>query len=87
MRTSDSLIPYTLMSLHPLMHASLLVSGLVMLTRDYDNFYEIVGTCPPNTEANDFIMGHKFTLMNLAMASHAVCIVAHWIYQLLNHYE
>ena len=87
MRTLDSLIPYTLMSMHPLMHASLLISGLIQLTRNFENFYEIVGTCPEGTEAQDFILGHKYTLMNLAMTSHAVCMISHWLYQLLSHYE
>ena len=87
MITSDSLIPYTLMSMHPLMHASLLLSGLILLTRDFENFYQIEGTCPPGTEAQDFILGHKFTLMNLAMTAHAICLASHWLYQLLNHYE
>lgn len=87
MRTTDYLITYTLMSMHPLMHASFLISGLVQLTRNFDNFYEIVGTCPPKTEAQDFILGHKYTLMNLAMTAHAVCLLSHWLYQLLNYYE
>ena len=87
MKTSDSLIPYTLMSLHPLMHASFLLSGMILLTRNYENFYEIVGTCPPGTEAQNFILGYKYTLMNLAMTSHAVCLISHYLYQLLSYYE
>ena len=87
MRTSDSLIPYTLMSMHPLMHGSLLLSGSILLATNYENFYQIEGTCPEGTEAQDFILGYKFTLMNLAMAAHAICLVSHWLWQLLNHYE
>ena len=87
MKTSDSLIPYTLMSMHPLMHASLLLTGCILLGTNYENFYQIEGTCPEGTEAQEFILGFKFTLMNLAMTAHAVCLISHWLYQLLSHYE
>ena len=87
MRTSDSLVPYTLMSMHPLMHGSLLLTGSILLATNYESFYQIEGTCPEGTEAQDFILGYKYTLMNLAMAAHAVCLVSHWLWQLLNHYE
>lgn len=87
MRTSDSLIPYTLMSMHPLMHGSLLLSGCILLATNNESFYQIEGTCPEGTEAQDFILGYKETLMNMAMTSHAVCLVFHWLYQLLSHYE
>jgi hypothetical protein len=90
MKTADSLIPYNLMSLHPLMHASLFTTGLLLLGTNSETFYQIDGTVP-NTEeykeAFDFIAGKKKTLMNLAIMSHAVCLVCHWTYQILSHYE
>jgi hypothetical protein len=90
MKTADSLIPYILMSLHPLMHASLLTTGLILLGTNYETFYLIDGTVPETKEykeAYDFISGKKYTLMNLAITAHAVCLLSHWLYQILNHYE
>ena len=90
MKTADSLIPYNLMSLHPLMHASLLTTGLILLGTNSETFYAIDGTVPNTAEykeAFDFIAGKKKTLMNLAIMSHAVCLLSHWTFQILSHYE
>jgi hypothetical protein len=80
MKLADSLIPYNLMSLHPLMHASLLTTGLVLLGTNSETFYQIDGTVP-NTEeyqeAFDFIAGKKKTLMNLAIQTHLVRLICH----------
>ena len=90
MKLSDSLIPYNLMSLHPLMHASLLTTGLILLGTNNAFFYQIDGTVPndeDHKEAFDFIDGKKKKLMELAMMSHAVCLLSHWTFQILSHYE
>lgn len=88
MKTADSLIPYILMSVHPLMHASQLVTGLILLGTNYENFFQITGTCPASSgEAFDFISGKKYTLMNQAMIAHVVCLISHWTYQLLSNYD
>ena len=90
MKTSDSLIPYNLMSLHPLMHITLLTTGLLMLGLNSETFYQVDGTVPDTiayAEAYDFIAGKKKTLMNLSLMSHVVCLLSHWTYQILSHYE
>ena len=87
MKSTDSLIPYILMSMHPLLHASMLLTSTVLLSTNYDKFYEIVGSCESEGEAQSFILGNKYTLMNYAVVGHAVCLICHWLHQILSHYE
>ena len=63
MLTSDSLIPYILMTMHPLQHMSMLATGLILLSTKYDKFYEIDGTCPEGSEGAEFVNGNKFVFM------------------------
>ena len=85
MKTTDSLAPYILMSMHPLLHVSMFASGMIMLQRNKEEFYKIEGTCEQEGEAKAFIDGKKYTFMNYAMTAHAVCIFCHYFYQLLNY--
>lgn len=39
MKLHDSLVPYMLMTLHPLMHITLLLTGAIMVTTNNDKFY------------------------------------------------
>lgn len=91
MKTIDSLIPYIMMSIHPLTHWSMLVSGLVLLGTHYDGFFEIDGTsactAKPESEAMRFINGGKFDLMKMAMFAHGICLVSHYMFQILNYYD
>ena len=87
MKTYDSLIPYLLMSMHPLMHVTMLISGTVLLTTNNEKFFEIEGTCPKGTEGEYFMMGGKYEFMRYAMAAHAGALTLHWMYQILNHWE
>jgi hypothetical protein len=75
------------MTMHPLMHVSLLTSSLILHYTNNKNFYEVVGNCPEGTESFNFIQGGKFTLVRLAMLGHAVSVVCHYIYQILNHFD
>ena len=63
MLTSDSLIPYILMTMHPLQHMSMLATGLILLGTRKDKFFEINGTCPEGTEGAEFVNGNKFVFM------------------------
>ena len=45
MKLTDSLIPYNLMSMHPLLHLTMLTTGLILVNRDKIAFYEIEGNC------------------------------------------
>lgn len=87
MKNKDSLIPYILMTMHPMLHMSLLISSVILHTTHYEKFYEVVGTCPNDSEGQKFIMGGKYELVKLAMFGHAASIFCHYVYQILNHYE
>ena len=63
MRPSDSLIPYVLSSMHPLMHMSMFFTSLILIGRDQDKFYEITGTCKEGTAAAKFQTDDKYTFM------------------------
>lgn len=63
MLTTDSLIPYILMTMHPLQHMAMLVTGLILLGTRKDKFYEINGVCPEGTEGAEFVNGNKVLFM------------------------
>jgi|TARA_B110000305_G_C19414797_1_gene627376 hypothetical protein len=69
----------------------MLVSGLVLLGTHYDGFFEIDGTsactAKPQSEAMRFINGGKFDLMKMAMFAHGICLVSHYMFQILNYYD
>jgi hypothetical protein len=80
MKLTDSLIPYQLMSMHPLMHSSLLLTGLVLSNIYKDKFYEI-GTCEVKTvDAKSFVADGKEKLMKSALLSHVLGITLHFVY-------
>ena len=81
MKLTDSLIPYNLMSMHPLLHLTMLTTGLILVNRDKVGFYEIEGNCSPTSEdSKKFLDGYKVNLMNYALLSHAVSIALHYAY-------
>lgn len=80
MKLYDSLIPYNLMSVHPLMHMSLLTSALILHYTNHDDFYRVEGTCPEGTEAYNFIMGGKEKLVKLVVFGHAVATACHYFF-------
>jgi hypothetical protein len=51
MKPFDSLVPYVLASMHPLLHMALLFTSLVLMSLDSEKFYEVTGTCPVDSEA------------------------------------
>jgi len=69
----------------------MLVSGLVLLGTHYDGFFEIDGTsactAKPESEAQKFINGGKVDLMKMAMLAHVICLVSHYMFQILNYYD
>jgi hypothetical protein len=80
MKLTDSLIPYQLMSMHPLMHSSLLLTGLVLSNLYKDKFYEI-GQCDAQSDdAKSFITDGKEKLMKSALLSHVLGILLHFSY-------
>jgi len=88
MKTTDSLIPYVFMTMHPLQHIAMLISGILLLTTQKEGeFFKTVGDCPSGTEGWGFVNGDKFKLMNYAMIAHGSALVLHWLYQAFNFYD
>ena len=85
MKTTDNLIPYLLMGMHPLHHITKLVAGAILLTTS-PNFYNILGPCFPS-KAHDFIEETKYTLMRKAMVAHAAALFLHWMYAVLHYFD
>jgi hypothetical protein len=76
MKTTDSLIPYILMTLHPILHISLLVTLLIAVNRNKDEFFKVDGSkCPANSEGELFSNGYKYNLINYAYAMHATSFI------------
>ena len=81
MKTYDSLIPYLLMGMHPMIHMTMLIASGVLTTTNRDKFYEIIDgqKCPPKSEGAAFVNGAKYSLMNLVMVGHGVALALHWL--------
>ena len=79
MKTTDSLIPYILMTLHPIMHLSLLVSSLILVHTNQEQFYYVETCKPQSAEAKDFLGGYKYNLMSFSFAMHGSALTLHWL--------
>jgi len=86
MKPTDNLAPYILASMHPMMHMSLLFTSFIMIAHDREKFYEIPGECD-DKDAQRFSKSGKYHLMFAIMTAHLLCIVFHYLYQVLNHYN
>lgn len=54
MRPTDSLVPYILASMHPMMHMSLLFTSMILIFINQDKFYEVNGTVDPEKCKNAY---------------------------------
>ena len=72
----DTIMPYVLASMHPVLHASLLLSSLIMTNTD--DFYVVpkADQCKDKT-ALAFIGDQKYSLISSIQAGHIVAIVLH----------
>jgi hypothetical protein len=74
------------MTMHPLQHLSMLITGLVLLGTRYDAFYEIDGVCPDDDkEGLAFVNGDKEKFMTYAMTAHASALVLHGLHSIFNY--
>ena len=80
MKPFDSLVPYVLASMHPIMHMSLLFTSLILIGLDTEKFYEVAGTVSPDTEAYYFMTEGKYYYMFYIMSAHLISIVFHYLY-------
>jgi hypothetical protein len=78
MKSIDSLIPYILASMHPLMHMTLLITGFTLVQYDKTKFYEVPENIPKKTQAYYFATEGKFFYMFLIMTAHLGAIVLHY---------
>ena len=79
MLPTDSLSPYLLASMHPMLHLTMLFTSMVLIGLDQTKFYENTGTCPEGTPAYQFMTTGKTELMFTIMTSHLLCTVFHVI--------
>jgi len=80
MKPYDSLVPYILASMHPIMHMSLLFTALILIGLDIEKFYEVTGTMDPASDAYYFATEGKHYLMFIIMSAHLISIVFHYLY-------
>ena len=82
MLPTDSLSPYYLASMHPMMHLTLLATSMILIALDQSDFYANTGSCPEGTPAHDFMQSGKTKYMFTIMSAHLACTVLH----ILSHY-
>ena len=82
MKTTDSLIPYILMTLHPILHVSLLITSLILVNRNYNEFFKVDGSnCPAGSEGELFSGDYKFELIKYAYSMHATGFILQFLYE------
>ena len=86
MKSTDSLVPYMLASMHPLGHMILLASGVGMILYDPEGFYAVKGTCKTNTAAYYFMTEGKNFFMFYMLTAHLAATLLHYGSQLASHF-
>jgi hypothetical protein len=88
MKHKDTVTPYILASMHPLMHLALLTTSIVLHTLDNDGFYKVPNedacVAPQGSKAQRFIKGDKFFYIGLIGLAHLLAVVFHYINELLS---
>ena len=85
----DSLTPYILASMHPLMHMSMLFTGCILMSLDYKKFFEAPAgaKCKAGTPAATFMDRGRYNLMNIACFGHVIGITCHIGHKVFQHYK
>jgi hypothetical protein len=88
MKHKDTVTPYVLASMHPMMHLALLTTGLALQMMDNDKFYSIPNsdqcTAAAGTKEYRFVHGgDKQWYINLIFLAHLISVVFHFINELL----
>ena len=81
MKHDDTIMPYILASMHPLMHLSLLTAGSMLRFVNSDKFYDIPNkaTCTSGQKALEFIDFGSEWYMNYITVAHMIAIAAHYL--------
>ena len=81
----DTIMPYVMASMHPMMHMALLGTSLIFYFTEHKNFFEVPnakncsGTSKDFKDALNFINnGGKERLMYMMILAHVFSIVLHW---------
>ena len=84
MKHTDTLMPYILASMHPMLHLSLLTSSVIMYSMDREAFFKVPGgdTCTDKV-AKAFIDTDKYWLVGYASCSHLIAVIFHYMSDLL----
>ena len=88
MKHKDTVAPYVLASMHPMMHLALLTTGIALHMMDNDKFYNIPNAdqcdAKAGSKAYRFIHGgDKFWYIGLISLAHLISVVFHYIDELL----
>ena len=76
----DTIMPYVLASMHPVLHLSLLMSSLIVSQVNEDEFFTVpnAGTCNDKA-ALAFIGDGKHNLLSSIQAGHVAAILLHYL--------
>ena len=77
MLPTDNLSPYFLASMHPVMHLTMLVTSMILIGINQQEFYASSGTCKPGTPAAKFQDKGKTEYMFTIMSAHLISVVLH----------
>ena len=81
MLPTDSLSPYYLASMHPMMHMTMLFTSMILVGLDQNGFYENTGSCPAGSPADKFMTTGKTQYMFQIMTAHLICSLLHFFAQ------
>ena len=85
MKHDDTIMPYILASMHPLMHLSLVTAGSLLRFIDNEKFYDIPNKeqCTEGKKAIEFIEFGGEWLMNYITLAHVLALGFHYLGQFL----
>lgn len=83
MLPTDSLSPYYLLSMHPMMHLTMLFTSMILIGIDQSEFYENKGSCDAGTPAYKFMTSGKTECMFTIMTAHLIASVFHLLGQVV----
>lgn len=84
MKHTDTLMPYILASMHPMLHLSLLTSSVILYSSNYDKFFEIPNEDKCDSkDAQNFMKEEKYWLVGYASCAHLLAVIFHYMSDLL----
>ena len=83
MKYTDTVVPYVLASMHPILHLSLLTTTILLTTINQEAFYEVpnIGSCSDKA-VKDFDKINKYHLVGIISFAHLLSIILHYLSEL-----